>query len=126
MFKIKMQVRDYECDLQGIVNNAVYMNYLEHARHQFLLDNNINFVELSQQGIDLVVTKSEIEYKKSLKPADKFYVTVTAVLEGRVRINFIQEVFTEDGVLIVKAKTTGVATKSGRPINPNKVLNNLL
>ena len=35
VFELKMSVRDYECDLQGIVNNAVYQNYLEHARHQF-------------------------------------------------------------------------------------------
>ena len=120
MFKIKMQVRDYECDLQGIVNNAVYMNYLEHARHQFLLDNNINFVELSQQGIDLVVTKSEIEYKKSLKPADKFYVTVQVVLDGRLKLKFIQDLYLMDDILVVKAVTTGVATKKGRPVNPVK------
>ncbi|NLI24182.1 MAG: acyl-CoA thioesterase, partial [Bacteroidales bacterium] len=30
-FELEMEVRDYECDIQGIVNNAVYMNYLEHA-----------------------------------------------------------------------------------------------
>jgi len=28
-FKVDFEVRDYECDLQGIVNNAVYQNYLE-------------------------------------------------------------------------------------------------
>ncbi len=119
MFKINMQVRDYECDLQGIVNNAVYMNYLEHARHEFLLDNNVNFVELSQQGIDLVVVKAEIEFKKSLNPADKFYVTILAKLDGRVRMKFIQNIFLEDGTLIVSATITGVATKNGRPIKPN-------
>lgn len=32
VFRIDLKVRDYECDLQGIVNNGVYFNYLEHAR----------------------------------------------------------------------------------------------
>ena len=35
-FKIALPVRDYECDMQGYVNNAVYQNYLEHARHEYL------------------------------------------------------------------------------------------
>jgi acyl-CoA thioesterase FadM len=35
-FRLDFEVRDYECDLQGIVNNAVYQNYLEHTRHEFL------------------------------------------------------------------------------------------
>ncbi len=32
-FKLNFEVRDYECDLGGIVNNAVYQHYLEHTRH---------------------------------------------------------------------------------------------
>ncbi len=35
-FCLDFKVRDYECDMEGIVNNATYMNYLEHARHEFL------------------------------------------------------------------------------------------
>ena len=35
-YELAFSVRDYECDLQGIVNNAVYQNYYEHPRHQLL------------------------------------------------------------------------------------------
>ena len=37
VYELKMKVRDYECDLQGIVNNANYQHYIEHTRHEFLL-----------------------------------------------------------------------------------------
>jgi len=46
VFETRMRVRDYECDLQGIVNNAVYQNYLEHARHEFLHEVGIDFAQL--------------------------------------------------------------------------------
>ena len=36
IFVHKMRVRDYECDLQGIVNNAVYQHYTEACRHEFI------------------------------------------------------------------------------------------
>ncbi|WCN09351.1 acyl-CoA thioesterase [Marinomonas mediterranea] len=64
---IDIQVRDYECDMQGIVNNAVYQNYLEHARHEFIKTKGLDFAEITSRGIHLVVIKAEIEYKASLR-----------------------------------------------------------
>ena len=48
-FKIDLQVRDYECDMQGYVNNAIYQNYLEHARHEYLQRLGINFAILAKR-----------------------------------------------------------------------------
>ena len=42
-YELKMKVRDYECDLEGIVNNANYQHYMEHTRHEFLLEAGISF-----------------------------------------------------------------------------------
>lgn len=50
-FRIDFRVRDYECDLQGVVNNAVYMHYLSHARHEYIRSVGLDFAELHQKGI---------------------------------------------------------------------------
>ena len=122
-FNLKFVVRDYECDLQGVVNNANYQHYLEHARHQFLISKGVSFVELHDQGIDLIVTKVEIEYKYPLKSRDEFFVTVIIQREGNARILFIQEIYRlPDLKLIVKAKVTGVATKKGKPVPPGNLV----
>lgn len=113
-----MKVRDYECDLQGVVNNAVYQNYLEHARHEFLLANNINFAALTNAGIHLMLARIELDFKDSLKPADEFYITVEMEKESRIKYAFIQKIYrSTDDKLMLKGKAIGVAlNEKGRPI----------
>lgn len=126
MFKLEMRVRDYECDLQGVVNNAVYKNYLEHARHEFLLEKGVNFPELAAQGIDLMVVRVEVDYKASLRPQEDFYVTVEVAQAGRVKFAFLQNIYKQDGTLVVVAKTYGATVKGGRPVRPIEALANLI
>ena len=122
-YNLKFIVRDYECDLQGVVNNANYQHYLEHARHEFLIYKGVSFAQLHDEGIDLIVTKVEIEYKFPLKSRDEFLVTVNIQREGNVRLLFIQEIYRlPDLKLIVKAKVTGAATKKGRPVPPGDLV----
>lgn len=72
IFELEMQVRDYECDMEGIVNNAIYQHYLEHTRHEFLASSGISFIEMHERGVDPVVNRIEINYKTPLRSRDKF------------------------------------------------------
>ena len=127
-FRLDLTVRDYECDLQGIVNNATYLNYLEHTRHEFLKSLGIDFAGMHQQGIDLVVVRSEVDYKYSLTSGDSFYVTLKMALEGRIRIVFYQDIFRlPDNKPIIQGKITGTALSSqGRPFLPDEIKEILL
>ncbi|WP_105188433.1 acyl-CoA thioesterase [Pseudoalteromonas sp. T1lg48] len=122
-FRLDMKVRDYECDLQGIVNNSVYFNYLEHARHEYLLAQDVDFVALAKEGINLVVVRSEMDYKASLVPGDKFYVSVEMVRESRLKFAFIQHVYrASDDKLALKAKVIGTSVNAeGRPFLPEQL-----
>jgi acyl-CoA thioester hydrolase len=114
IFSLEFSVRDYECDLQGIVNNAHYQHYLEHARHEFLLSRGISFAGLHEEGTDLIVTKVEIDYK---------FVRLNLQREGNLRLVFIQDILRlPDEKLIVNARVTGVAIRNGRPVSPVQVL----
>lgn len=118
-FELEMQVRDYECDIQDIVNNAVYQNYLEHTRHKFLNHVGLDFAKLHDEGIDAVVIKAELEYKFPLRPGDDFLVRLKIGKQGRLRIVFLQEVIRKaDEKLMVKGRITSVLTKNGRPLSP--------
>jgi len=122
-FKLTFEVRDYECDYQGIVNNAVYQNYLEHTRHIFLKRQEIDFVELSRKGIDLVVVRVEIDYLYPLRPSDQFYVGLNFERVSRLRFGFLQDIFRlPDEKPILKAKVIGTAlNETGRPFLPKEL-----
>jgi len=125
-FSLEFIVRDYECDLQGVVNNANYQHYLEHARHEFLISKGISFVQLHEEGVDLIVTRVEIDYKYPLRSRDKFVVTVSIEREGNARLVFVQNIFKlSDNKLVIHARVTGVATKNGRPVPPGKLVERL-
>ena len=120
-FIVEMKVRDYECDLQGIVNNSVYFNYLEFARHEFFQSCELSFSELVAQGINLVLMRCEIDYKCSLRPGDVFEVSVEMVRVSRLKIGFHQKIHRKnDNRLMVEAfaVVTSVNDK-GRPIVPD-------
>ncbi len=117
-FELELQVRDYECDIQGIVNNAVYQNYLEHCRHQFLNAVGLDFARLHNDGIDAVVIKAELEYKFPLRPGDTFIIQLKIKRHGPLRVIFDQQILRKtDNKLMVKARITTVLTKNKRPIS---------
>lgn len=118
MFKHEMRVRDYECDLQKVVNNSVYQNYLEHARHEFLLENGIDFSALAEAGVNLMVVRVELDFKAPLRSQDNFYVTVEMQKESRIKYAFMQRIYhSDDDRLMVAGKTIGLAVSAnGRPM----------
>lgn len=125
-FSLEFSVRDYECDLQGIVNNANYQHYLEHARHEFLLSRGVSFAALHEGGTELIVTRVEIDYKYPLKSRDRFVVRLILRRKGNLRLIFEQDIFRlPDEKLIIHAEVTGVATRNGRPVSPDDVVKQL-
>ena len=107
VFEIEMKVRDYECDAQGIVNNANYMHYYEVARHEFLESRNISFSDSHDQGIDMVVSKVEINYKSPLKGGDRFLSSLTIEKSG-VRMVFHQTLKRKKDNVLCNLATTEV------------------
>ena len=92
IFETRMEVRDYECDIEGIVNNARYVNYCEHTRHLFLKACGLSFAEMHKKGVDAVVARMQLQYKKPLHPDDEFVSRLNLTKEG-IKYVFHQDLF---------------------------------
>ena len=103
IFETKMEVRDYECDIEGIVNNANYLHYMEHTRHLFLKECGLSFAEMHNKGVDAVVARMNLQYKVPLQCDDEFLSRLWLEKQG-VRYIFHQDIFrANDEKLCLKA-----------------------
>ena len=107
IYELKMKVRDYECDLQGIVNNANYQHYIEHTRHEFLTSTGISFAKLHAEGIDPVVARLSMAL-------DEFISKLYLKKEG-IKYVFYQDIFRlPDNKPVIKATVETVSLINGR------------
>ena len=116
-FELRMKVRDYECDLQGIVNNANYQHYIEHTRHEFLLSRGISFAALHEQGIDAVVARLNMAFKQPLRSGDEF-ISRLALRKDGLRYVFQQDIYRyPDEKPVIKATVDAVCVVNGKLSN---------
>lgn len=113
-YELKFKVRDYECDLQGIVNNANYQHYIEHTRHEFLLDAGISFADMHEKGIDAVVARLNMAFKTPLRSQDEFVCRLRIKKEG-IKYVFYQDIYRlPDEKIVIKSQVDTVCLVNGR------------
>ena len=117
IFTLEIAVRDYELDSEGIVNNAVYLHYLEHTRHAFVKREGIPFGSLTSDGLVPVVRRMEIDYRTPLRTGDVMLSRLWIERQG-ARFVFHQDIFRkQDDAPVVSAVVTIVCMEKDGRIN---------
>ena len=114
IFETKMMVRDYECDIEGIVNNANYLHYIEHTRHLFLKERGLSFAEMHNKGVDAVVARINMQFKVPLRCDDEFYSRLAPKKEGIKYIFYQQINRASDNKLCFRANVELVCLVNGK------------
>jgi acyl-coA thioester hydrolase, ybgC/ybaW family len=102
IYELPIKVRDYEVDAEGIVNNANYLHYLEHTRHEFCEQAGLSFREMHAQGYDPVVSRIEVKYLNPLGLGDSMVSKLWLSRRGPVFV-FHQDIFKPDGQPVIRA-----------------------
>jgi acyl-CoA thioester hydrolase len=106
-FQVRIAVRGYELDLQGHVNQAVYLQYAEHARWQCFYAAGLTPDVLIPAGVGPVVLETTIRYLKELRAGDEVDVTCTFIWGTGKTFRVEQDYTRTDGTAI--AQVTSVA-----------------
>jgi acyl-CoA thioester hydrolase len=108
IFSLQMKVRSYECDSGNGVNHSVFLNYLEHARYEFLTQElGWDIPALIKQDIGFVLVKTEVDYRRSLEVSNDFVIETQMKRESKRRFVFTQNIYLlPDRQPIVDAKMT--------------------
>ena len=116
-YETRMEVRDYECDIEGIVNNANYLHYMEHTRHLFLKECGLSFADMHAKGVDAVVARMNLQFKSPLRCDDEFMSRLWLEKVG-IRYVFHQDIFrASDEQLCFKGVAELVCLVNGRLAN---------
>ena len=114
IYTLEMETRDYECDIQGIVNNANYQHYLEATRHKWLQQEGFSFRKWHEEGIEMVVNEITMKYKMPLHGQEAFLSCLNVKRDGP-RFIFEQDIYRKaDMKLCVSATVSTVSVINGR------------
>jgi len=106
---VEVEARSYELDPYGHLNNAVYVNWLEHGRLGYLRDRGHSYTSVPDTfGVHVVVVRQDLQYKAQVRLGDRLSVKTRIVRLGRTSFTFFQEITYPDGRLAASGEVTMV------------------
>lgn len=105
-FSLRIRVRGYELDAQGHVNQAVYTQYAEHARWEFLRAAGVSHEDLAASGVGPALLKSTIKFQRELSAGDEVDVSCAFEWSDGKLFELVQDFRLPDGTAVAKVNGT--------------------
>ncbi|MEW2131210.1 acyl-CoA thioesterase [Streptomyces sp. NPDC005435] len=106
-FSVRVTVRGYETDTQGHLNQAVYLNYAEHARWSLLHAAGISQARLVGRGVGPVALETTIRFRRELLAGEEVDVTCAFEWTDGKTFRIRQEIRKADGTLAAEVTAVG-------------------
>ncbi|MBJ6641011.1 acyl-CoA thioesterase [Streptomyces sp. DHE7-1] len=106
-FSVRVTVRGYETDVQGHLNQAVYLNYAEHARWSLLQAVGVTQARLRERGVGPVALETTIRYRRELLAGDEVDVSCAFEWGGGKTFKIRQEIRKPDGTVAAEVTAVG-------------------
>ncbi|UVI28741.1 acyl-CoA thioesterase [Paenibacillus spongiae] len=105
-------VRSTEIDVNGHVNNAKYLEYLEWGREAWYEEAGLYYDVFLQMGIQTVTVNININYRRECRQGDRLAITTEPERAGRTSYVLRQEIVNDRGERCADALVTCVTMDS--------------
>lgn len=109
---IEILVRSTEIDVNGHVNNAKYLEYLEWGREEWYEKAKLDYNTFLEMGIQTVTVNINVNYRKECLQNDRLTIVTKPEKVGRTSFVLKQEIFNQRDELVCDALVTSVAMDS--------------
>jgi acyl-CoA thioester hydrolase len=106
-FAVPVTVRGYETDVQGHLNQSVYLNYAEHARWSLLKAAGISQSGLIGRGVGPVALETTLRYRRELVAGDEVEVTCAFAWGEGKTFRIEQTIRKTDGTVAAEITAVG-------------------
>lgn len=110
--KLEIIVRSTEIDVNGHVNNAKYLEYLEWGREEWYEQIGLPYDVFGGMGIQTVTVNININYRQECRQGDKLTVTCRPEQVGRTSYVLKQTIVNGQGHTCADALVTSVTMDS--------------
>jgi YbgC/YbaW family acyl-CoA thioester hydrolase len=104
-----------ECDLYGHLHNTNYLNILEAARSEALVDVGMPVKRLLELNWHVYISKVEVEFLKGVGVDEIIEVRSQIYDRNKLRSSWNQEIYNEAGELCFRAQIHVVHIHNGKP-----------
>jgi thioesterase-3 len=117
---IKIVVRSTEIDVNGHVNNAKYVEYLEWGREDWYERNGLPYDRLFELGTITVTVNINLNFRRECRQGESLVIATRAERLGRASFALRQEIRDLEGALandaVVTLVTIDPVTRKSRPV----------
>ena len=113
-YSYKKRIYGFECDVYGHMNNASYLNLLEAARAEALIEMGLSISKLREMNLQIFIVGFELKYLKGIDLEDIVEVKTYTTSLSRLRSRWKQEVYNSSGDLCFTAEMDAVFASEGK------------
>ena len=114
-YKYQKRIYGFECDIYGHLNNAFYLNLLEAARAEALIQMGLPISKMREMNLQIFVLGFELKYIKAIQLEDIVSVKTTTLSLSRIKARWRQEIYDSSDELCFIAVMDAVFASVGKP-----------